>query len=148
MVYTVFLKFRVNTIYGVGTSCIKSYSNGVGYPVGLGQRVLNDIWKIRLFCCRMILLLVHPLPSLSRQKSSLSFPVFLCVAGRTWTYWQEKGKGAGARSQVIRPRESLALHKLFNALWSRFSVPFCLDHRVGRVLSFFSIRRNWDSPNP
>jgi len=23
-----------------------------------------------------------------------------------------------------------------------------LDHRVGRVVSFFSSRRNWDSPNP
>jgi hypothetical protein len=25
---------------------------------------------------------------------------------------------------------------------------FRYDLRVGRVLSFFSIRRNWDSPNP
>ncbi len=24
----------------------------------------------------------------------------------------------------------------------------CFFHRVGRVLSFFSCRRNWDSPNP
>ncbi len=24
----------------------------------------------------------------------------------------------------------------------------CMDHRVGRVLSFFSSFRNWDSPNP
>ncbi len=23
-----------------------------------------------------------------------------------------------------------------------------MEHRVGRVLSFFSSRRNWDSPNP
>ncbi len=25
---------------------------------------------------------------------------------------------------------------------------FCKSHRVGRVLSFFSSRRNWDSPAP
>ncbi len=25
---------------------------------------------------------------------------------------------------------------------------YCSVHRVGRVLSFFSNRRNWDSPNP
>jgi hypothetical protein len=25
---------------------------------------------------------------------------------------------------------------------------FRIGHRVGRVLSFFSSRRNWDSPNP
>jgi hypothetical protein len=33
----------------------------------------------------------------------------------------------------------------FSALKSRF---FGAHHRVGRVLSFFSSRRNWDSPNP
>ncbi len=27
-------------------------------------------------------------------------------------------------------------------------IPLCLDHRVDRVLSFFSSRRNWDSPTP
>jgi hypothetical protein len=32
-------------------------------------------------------------------------------------------------------------------LWNKF-VSFSWDHRVGRVLSFFSSRRNWDSPNP
>ncbi len=26
--------------------------------------------------------------------------------------------------------------------------PLYLEHRAGRVLSFFSSRRNWDSPNP
>jgi hypothetical protein len=93
----------------------------------------------------MIRLLVHTLRSLSRQKvvsfsqSSCALPVVLTVGrrGRGW-----------ARSQIIRPRESLALHKSFNVLWARFSVPFCPDHRVGRVLSLSSIRRNWDSPNP
>ncbi len=28
------------------------------------------------------------------------------------------------------------------------NVPLGVKHRVGRVLSFFSSRRNWDSPNP
>ncbi len=30
----------------------------------------------------------------------------------------------------------------------RQQVTTCLLHRVGRVLSFFSSRRKWDSPNP
>jgi hypothetical protein len=34
--------------------------------------------------------------------------------------------------------------------YSTFKWPFCdlLDHKVGRVIIFFTSRRNWDSPNP
>jgi len=31
---------------------------------------------------------------------------------------------------------------------SELTVPYGMQHRVGRVLSFFSSRRNWDFPNP
>ncbi len=54
-----------------------------------------------------------PLPS----ASCLSFTVFLCVAVRA--YWRERGRGAGARSQIIRPQESLALYNSFNTLCFR-----------------------------
>ncbi len=56
--------------------------------------------------------------------------------------------GEEPNNQIIQPRESPALHRSLNALWARFSVPFCPDHRVGGVLSFFSIRRNWTPPTP
>jgi hypothetical protein len=36
----------------------------------------------------------------------------------------------------------------FNAKGRRQQVTLCLLHKVGRVLSFFSSRRNWDAPNP
>jgi hypothetical protein len=55
----------------------------------------------RLSCGRIIRFLAHPLPPLL-SASCLSFSVFLCVAGRAC--WRERG---WARSQIIRPRESL-----------------------------------------
>jgi hypothetical protein len=60
--------------------------------------------------CIMIRLLAHPLPLLSSQQNCLSFSVFLCVASRA--NWRERRRG-WARSQIIWPRESLALYKLF-----------------------------------
>ncbi len=46
-----------------------------------------------------------------------SFSVFLCVAGRAYIDGGGRGRGRGlSRSQIIRPRESLALYKLLT-LW-------------------------------
>ncbi len=52
-----------------------------------------------------------PLPSASCR---LSFSVFLCVADRA--YWRERGATGWARSQIMWPRESLALYKSFTVL--------------------------------
>jgi hypothetical protein len=80
------------------------------------QRVLNDLQRTSRSCGRMIRLLAHPLPPLP-PSNCLSFSVFLCVGGLA--YWRERGKGGRARSQIIRPRKSLALYKSFNTLWTR-----------------------------
>jgi hypothetical protein len=90
--------------------------------------------------------------------SPLSFSDFLCAAADI-AYWRERRRGWG-RSRIRRPRESLALYKYVNPLWpiaweyvtymitrDRQQQQGC-KHRVGRVLSFFSSRRNWDSPYP
>jgi hypothetical protein len=77
------------------------------------RRVLNDLYRTKLSCCRMILLLARPLPPppLSwRQVVSLSqalSPVELT---------EGKGGRGWARSQIIRPWESLVLYKSFNTL--------------------------------
>ncbi len=59
-----------------------------------------------------------PTPFPPSPLSCLSFAVFLCVVSRA--YWRGR-----ARSQIIRPRESMALYKSFNTLcltqsWSYF----------------------------
>jgi hypothetical protein len=46
--------------------------------------------------------------------------LFLCAAGRA--YLREKG-GRDTRSQIIRPRESLALYKSFSTLWFQWFQP-------------------------
>jgi hypothetical protein len=63
------------------------------------QRVLNDLYRTRLSCGRMIRLLAHPL---------------LCVAGEL------RRGGGGVRSKIIQPRESLALYKSFNMVLSDY----------------------------
>ncbi len=58
-------------------------------------------------------------PSLppSPSASCLSFSVFLCVAGRAYCW--ERGVGrVWARSQIIRPQESLVIYKSFINVWS------------------------------
>ncbi len=47
-------------------------------------------------------------------------PLFLCAAGRA--YLREKG-GRDTRSQIIRPRGSLALYKSFSTLWFQWFQP-------------------------
>ncbi len=54
-----------------------------------------------------------PSPPPPVSKLYICLCLFLCLASRT--YWRERGKGA-SESQIIRPRESLALYKLFNTL--------------------------------
>ncbi len=58
--------------------------------------------KTRLSCFRMIRFLAHPLPILSCQQ------VFL--------FCQLPGVKGWARSQITRPRESLAFYQTFNTL--------------------------------
>jgi hypothetical protein len=62
----------------------------------------------------MIWLHVHPLPLSPVRKLSffLSLPVF-----RRSTLLAGEGEGGRARSQIIRPRESLVLFKSVNTLW-------------------------------
>jgi hypothetical protein len=87
--------------------------------VGNLQRVLNDIQRHRLSCGLMIRLLAHP-PPLSREQV-VSHSQSSCVSPAEHT--NERGKGWGrARSQIIRPRESLALYKSLNTL--------CVPHLV------------------
>ncbi len=58
----------------------------------------------------------YPLPPSLPCKLSLSFSVILCVTGRA--YWRERESGKGwARSQTIRPPESVVDLKSFNTLW-------------------------------
>ncbi len=76
------------------------------------QRVLNDLYRVRLSRRCMIWLLLHPLTSLP-SASCLSFSVFLCVAG--WAYLSERGRGWGG-SKITRRPESLVLFELVNTL--------------------------------
>jgi hypothetical protein len=55
-------------------------------------------------------------------------------------------RAAMAIDWIAREREKPGKVMLCNGhdlLWA-----YGVDHRVGRVLSFFSSRRNWDSPTP
>ncbi len=72
-------------------------------------------WSVgdRLSCGRLIWLL--SLPPTLLTVSWISFSVFLWVAGRAF---RQKARGAGEEPNR-RPRESLALCKLFNTLWLR-----------------------------
>ncbi len=68
------------------------------------QRVLNDLWRTRLVCEHMILLLTYPLSPLSSDQvvtlsqSSCVSPVELTDKGWGW-----------ARSLIRRPQESLVM---------------------------------------
>ncbi len=73
-----------------------------------GQSLLNDLQKTRLSAGRMIRLLTHPLPPLSREQV-VSLSQSSCVSPVELT-------DGGARSQSIRPREGLVLYKSFNTL--------------------------------
>jgi hypothetical protein len=61
---------------------------------------------------RMIRLLAHSLP-VSKFPLFLSIPVchrlLTAEGGKAWVAW--------ARSQIIQPRENLALYKSFNTFW-------------------------------
>ncbi len=68
-------------------------------------------------CGRMIRLLAHLLPPLSIQKV-VSFSHSSCVSLVELKLTEEEGKG-WARSRIIRYRESPAIYKSFNTLWSK-----------------------------
>ena len=70
----------------------------------LNQRVLNDLWRTRLSCRRMICLFHLPLPSASFLSQSF------CVSPVELT--DGRGGGRCGRSQIIRPGESLVLFTL------------------------------------
>ncbi len=58
----------------------------------------------------------RPPPCPSLPSASFSLSVFLSVAGPS--YWRGVGEGSWwAWSQIIRPRESLALYKSFSTVW-------------------------------
>ncbi len=85
-------------------------------PHKVYQRVLKDLKRTTFSCSPMIRLLAQPLSPLSRRQV-VSLSQASCVAGHV--YWWEKRRRRGwASSQIIRPRESLALYKSFNTLWS------------------------------
>ncbi len=63
----------------------------------------------------MIRLLAHPPPSLSRHQV-VTLSQSSCVSQVELTDGRVGGKWS-AKSQIIRPRESLALYKLFNTFW-------------------------------
>ncbi len=70
-----------------------------------------------------------PLPS----ASWLSFSISLCSAGRA--YWRESGRG-WARSQIIRPRERLALYNtlIYSTLFPPYAHLYwqvCHSHKPG-----------------
>ncbi len=70
----------------------------------------------RLSLRLLIRLLAHPHPPLSRQQV-VSLSQSSCVSPVELTDG-ERGESRGwARSQIIRPRESLALYKSFRTLW-------------------------------
>ncbi len=56
--------------------------------------------------------------------------------------------------EASKHTEEMALFNTYNDmlfdmfLWPKETIKECGKHRVGRVLSFFSSRRNWDFPNP
>ncbi len=70
-----------------------------------------------------------PTPPPPPSASCLSFSVFPCVASRA--YWRESG--GCARSQIIRPRESLALYKSFN---TKYSLPLIHSQLSSATLHF------------
>jgi hypothetical protein len=68
-----------------------------------------DLYRTMLCCGRMIRLLAHPLPSLSWQQV-VSVSQSPCVSPVELTDGRG-GEGVCGGSQIIRPRESLALYK-------------------------------------
>jgi hypothetical protein len=49
----------------------------------------------------------------------------------------------GPKQHLLNDNDSHAKSSLYFWAYKPYK-----DHRVGRLLSFFSSRRNWDSPNP
>ncbi len=72
-----------------------------------------------------------PPPPLLPSKSSLSFAVFLCVAGRA--YWQERG-----RSQIIQRQESLVLIIQYY-LDQNLCPQRCKPKKIWRDLYFYTL---------
>jgi hypothetical protein len=96
----------------------------------IDRRGLNDIYRARISCGRIIRLHAPPLPNLSHQQVCLSFSVFLCVAGPAY-WWTKRGERRGrALSRIIRPQESLSLYKPFNTLWQRPSLALLAWARI------------------
>ncbi len=72
--------------------------------IGIHQRVLNGLYRIRLSCRRMIWLLTHPL---------LLLPYVYCIARptahRKTVKERQLADGRGGRSQIIWKRKRLVL---------------------------------------
>ncbi len=65
-------------------------------------------------------------------------------------YQPSSVQGNPVQSQPSSVQCSLSLAQSSNLVQTSCELPpsAIVDHRVGRVLSFFSSHRNWDSPNP
>ncbi len=80
----------------------------------------------RLSGARLVRLLAHPLPR-SSPVSKLS--LFLSFLWLSVELTDGRGERSGwARSQVIRPWESLALHNSFNILWCKVLFTVCMSN--------------------
>jgi hypothetical protein len=97
--------------------CKYTYLSPFGLPLPLphptfSNKVLNDLWRTRLFL-RWFDSAPRP-PPLSPSESCLSFSVFLCVAGRA--YWRGWRGGRGAKSNYREKAWSSIKHSLLSAL--------------------------------
>jgi hypothetical protein len=111
---------RVNTQAALCILCTQESISGIGRSplvYALIQRVLDDLWRTRLSCRRMICLLPHPLPPLYPEQV-VSLYQYSCVSP-VELFVGEVGGSRWGRSQIIRRRESLVLYKSFN--------PLCID---------------------
>jgi hypothetical protein len=76
------------------------------------ESIEGFMWRHRLSCGRMIRLLAHPFPSITRQQ----VVAFLCVPVKLISVLTREGGRGRVRSQIIRPRESLTLYISFYTL--------------------------------
>jgi hypothetical protein len=90
-----------------------------------------------LFCCRLIWL--QPSLLLSAVTAPSLTPVLVFLLTVEQLFWHCLPMEADG--EEVEPNMMTAKTLGFHYVYSIF-------HRVGRVVSFFSSRRNWDSPNP
>ncbi len=111
----IYLLHREKKDLGKGRKMLRSLGDitQIKKEIRRQKRVSNDLQRTKLSCGLMIRLLAYPLPPLSRQQF-VSLSPSSCVS----PVELERGQGGWARSQIIRPRESLALYKLLNILWT------------------------------